>query len=56
MAEKKKAPAKAGADEDESTQNIIKFYRKKCDLNGISSTCKLFKDKVDKCLEEGTNL
>ena len=30
MAEKKKAPAK-GAEEDESTSNILKFYRKKCD-------------------------
>jgi len=31
MAEKKKEPAKGGADEDESTSNILKYYRRKCD-------------------------
>jgi hypothetical protein len=55
MTDKKKAPQKSG-EEDESTANIIKFYRKKCELNGITSVSKLFKEKVDRALEEGNNL
>ena len=55
MTDKKKAPQK-GNEEDESTQNIIKFYRRKCEQNGITNLSRLFKDKVDRCVDEGVNL
>jgi len=55
MTDKKKVSQK-GNDEDESTSNIMKFYRKKCDLNGVTVFSKILKEKVDRALEEGNNL
>ena len=53
----KKMPQKAGEEED-PTLNIIRFYKKKCDLNGIppQNQCKFFKDKVDALTNEGEQL
>jgi len=52
----KKKPQKT--DEDDPTLSIIKFYKKKCDLNGISpqAQCKFFKDKVDEKTNDGEPL
>ena len=55
MTDKKKNAAKGG-EEDESTTNIIKFYRRKCEQNGITQISKLFKEKVERCVDEATNL
>ena len=55
MPPKKKAQKQ---DEDDPTLNILKFYKKKCDLNGIPPQlqCKFFKDKVDAVANEGEQL
>lgn len=51
-------PKKKGnkQDEDDPTQNIAKFYRKKCDANGILNHSKAFKDKVESVCDEGEPL
>lgn len=43
-------------DEDDPTLNILKFYRKKCELNGITQQSKFFRDKVDAIVNEGEQL
>ena len=53
MPPKKKAQK---ADEDDPTLNILKFYRKKCELNGITQQSKLFKDYVEAIVNEGDQL
>lgn len=51
-------PKKKGnkQDEDDPTLSIIKFYRKKCDANGIINQSKAFKDKVESVCDEGEPL
>lgn len=55
MPPKKKAQK---ADEDDPTLSILKFYKKKCELNGVlpQNQCKFFKDKVDNIVNEGEQL
>ena len=52
MPPKKKAK---NPDEDDPTLNILKFYRKKCDLNGVPLN-KFFREKVDSIVNEGEQL
>lgn len=55
MPPKKKAQK---SDEDDPTLNILRIYRKKCDLNGIlpQQQSKLFKDYVEAVVNEGEQL
>lgn len=46
----------AKQDEDDPTLNILRFYRKKCELNGILAPSKFFRDKVDNIVNEGEQL
>jgi len=41
--------------EDESTQNLWKFYKRKVDINGVTIN-KLFKEKVEFANSEGVHL
>ena len=51
-------PKKKGNKQDveDPTLSIIKFYRKRCDANGILNHSKAFKDKVESVCDEGEPL
>lgn len=53
MPPKKKA---AKQDEDDPTLNIPRFYRKKCEINGVTLQSKAFKDKLEAICDEGEPL
>jgi hypothetical protein len=54
MGDKKKK--KPGVDEDdESTANLKKFYRRRCEANSVG-TNKLFTEKLDQAADEGDNM
>lgn len=42
----------AKQDDDDPTPNILRFYRKKCEINGITVLNKQFKDKVEAVVDE----
>jgi len=48
MGDKKK---KAADGEDESTANLQKIYRRRCEVNGVSQS-KLFREKLEFLLSE----
>ncbi|KAL4484974.1 hypothetical protein ABPG74_020151 [Tetrahymena malaccensis] len=51
----KKGKKKGGGEEDESTIQLSRQYKKKCELNGINPS-KLFKEKLDFAVEEDENI
>jgi len=48
MAEKKK---KAAKEEDFSTEQLVRIYRRRCEANGVPA-CKLFREKLSLAIEE----
>ena len=52
MTDKKK---KGGPEEDISTDQFLKVYKKKCDQLSVP-ICKIFKDKIDLAISEGDHL
>ncbi|EGR33938.1 hypothetical protein IMG5_030190 [Ichthyophthirius multifiliis] len=47
----KKGKKKGGGEEDESTLQLYRLYKKKCEFNGVPIS-KLFKEKLDYAIEE----
>ncbi len=55
MADKKKGK-KAGKDENDPTLDIMRFYKRKCENLNILVQSKLFKQRIDKVVDEGEKL
>lgn len=56
MGDKKGKKPKGADGEDDSTQQLARVYKKKCDVvNGVTLN-KLFKGKLDQVLEEDEHL
>lgn len=55
MSDKKKKKAAGKDEEDDSTFQIIKYYKKRCELNNVT-VMPLFIKKVNDVNDEGENL
>lgn len=55
MVDKKPKKKAANQEEDLSTQNLPRIYKKKCEVNGVTP-CKQFMDKLNHCIEEDEDL
>ena len=52
MAEKKKKPE---AEEDFSTEQLQRIYRKRCEMNGVP-LCKILKERIESAVGEGEHI
>ena len=43
-------PKKKAQDDDDSTEKLLRIYRKKCEEKGVNPS-KLFREKVDQAME-----